>query len=332
MKRTDLAGRMGIRSGAPKGWPDRFPVVSSARPALIFLALLLLFGSSSLFQRSVGPNWSNPGGFGLNDDLSSSNLNNTSAGAPALFPGVAPDPEIDFDDADEVPLLIVPALHSTQQEIAAGPLLGDFLSFNQHQGDTPMIRSWKALGLQTILAAMFTAAPALAQDSAAADAQKASAQKIDEIQKQAVELQKTLASLQKAVDSIKTDLGNLRTESQLGVQNAEKKANELKEEMARLKFDVEQLGTRVSTPQRIAAFPPAEPAAASARVEMVNTFPEEVTIVVNRLSYRLVPGERRQSEPVPAGTFTYEVLGVTPSRTRTIGPNQVFTVSVYPQL
>jgi hypothetical protein len=330
MKRTDSTDRNRFRSGAPQGWPDRFFFRLSARTPLLFLAILLLVGFASLLSPRARTDWSNPSGFALNNGLFSPNLNNTSAKVPALFPGVAPDSEFDVDDADEITWFVVPALHSTRKDETAGTMLGDFLSFNQHRGDTPMIRSWRSLGLQALLAAALSAGPALAQaDATKTDAQKTDAQKIDDIQKVATELQKTLLGLQKSIDGLKADLGNLRTESQLNVQSAEKKANDLKDEIAKVKLDVEQLGAR--TPQRIAAFAPAEPVAATGRVEMVNTFPESVTIVVNRLTYTLVPGDKRLSEPVPAGTFTYEVLGITPPRTRTIGANQVFTVSVYPQ-
>jgi hypothetical protein len=287
---------------------------------LLSLSVLILAGFSVLLLHACRPQWSNPSGFALNDGLFSPNLNSTSAKAPALFPGVALDSELDVDD--EITWSVVPALHE-----ATGTIAGDFLSFNQHRGDTPMIRSWRSLGLHAVLAAVLSTGPVLGQD-----AQKTDAQKIDDIQKLATDLQKAVQGLQKSVDGIKSDVGDLRKESQLSVQNNEKKINDLKDEIAKIKLDIEQINTRIAAPQRIAAFSPVEPVASTGRVEMVNTFPEAVTIVVNRLSYTLVPGDKRLSEPVPAGTFTYEVLGITPPRTRTIGANQVFTVSVYPQL
>jgi hypothetical protein len=288
---------------------------------LLSLSVLILAGFSVLLLHACRPEWSNPSGFALNDGLFSPNLNNTSAKAPALFPGVALDSELDVDD--EITWSVVPALHE-----ATGSIAGDFLSFNQHRGDTPMIRSWRSLGLHAVLTAVLSTGPVLGQD-----AQKTEAQKIDDIQKLASELQKAVQGLQKSIDGLKLDVGDLRKEAQLNVQYGDKKINEFKDEIAKLKLDIEHINTRIAAPapQRIAAFSPVEPVAATGHVEMVNTFPEAVTIVVNRLSYTLVPGEKRQSEPVPAGTFTYEVLGITPPRTRTIGANQVFTVSVYPQ-
>ena len=64
---------------------------------------------------------------------------------------------------------------------------------------------------------------------------------------------------------------------------------------------------------------------------MRNTYATEVGIRVNRRLYRLLLGETRLSEPIPAGTFTYEVVNVSPGpQVRTLDPNQRFTVWVHP--
>jgi hypothetical protein len=303
-----------------------------ARLVLALFSLLLLFGLSTLFGCLRSLERSVPDEFSLLDGPFSSNLNITSAEAPPLRFESAPKPRVDFGKvAVERPPQVKPRRMTFAEPAvirltgATEPMTGDFVSFNSHRGDTPMLSTWKRLGLHTLLAAMFAVAQAPAAPPSDSD-------KLDEIQKQLNELKKSVSTIQKSLELLQamgTDLRNLRTESRQGVENAEKQIGDLKRELGTLRDELDKLGTRMNTTTRIAASPPTEPPVATGRVEMTNTFSDEVTVAVNHRTYRLVPGERRMSDPIPAGTFTYEVLGITPPRTRTLTANQVFTVNVY---
>ena len=109
---------------------------------------------------------------------------------------------------------------------------------------------------------------------------------------------------------------------------------DLDKQISRLRLDVENLRIPPASTSRIAASPSLDtgPSTGTGRVEMVNTYSQLVSVVINnRRSYFLEPGERRLSDPIPAGPFTYEVLGVTPMVSRMVGADKLFTLWVHPQ-
>lgn len=187
-----------------------------------------------------------------------------------------------------------------------------------------MMRSWKMLGLNTFLAALFAATPGL---SGSTSGPPSDAEKLDEIQKQLNELKNALAEFRKT-------LADARTDSNLGAQRVQSQISDLGNQVLQLRADVDGLRNRPPIASRIAASPPSDTGSATgtARIEMANTYSQPVFVVINnQRSYLLQPGERRLSDPVPAGSFTYEVLAVTPMMTRTVAADKIFTVWVHPQ-
>jgi hypothetical protein len=196
---------------------------------------------------------------------------------------------------------------------------------NPHQGDTPMMRTWKMLGLKAALAALFAAMPALGSNSSGS---ASDAEKLEQIQKQLNELKSSLAEVKKAVDG-------LSAESNVSTQKVQSQIKDVNDLISLLRADLQTLRNRLPDSSRVSAFPPSSdtgPSPAMSRVEMVNTYSQPVSIVINnRRSYPLAPGERRLSDPIPAGSFTYEVLGITAPVTRTVAADRNFTVWVHPQ-
>jgi hypothetical protein len=68
-------------------------------------------------------------------------------------------------------------------------------------------------------------------------------------------------------------------------------------------------------------------AAGMGRIRLKNTFAEPVSIVVNEAAYDAT-GQTYVME-APAGTFTYEVLGIPAIPTRTLAAGETFTINVY---
>jgi hypothetical protein len=235
--------------------------------------------------------------------------------APTPEPVSLPPAELPRQLAGEESLPILPATVLEPVREDCYPVRGP------HQGDTPMMRTWKMLGLNTLLAALFAATPALGSNTSGP---LSDAEKLDEIQKQLNELKNSLAEVKKT-------LADGRTDASLGAQKVQSQIGELGNQVTQL---LDSLRNRTSMSTRIAASPSLDtgPPTGTARIEMANTYSQPVSVVINnRRSYPLQPGERRLSDPIPAGSFSYEILGVTPMVTRTIAADKVFTVWVHPQ-
>ncbi len=206
-----------------------------------------------------------------------------------------------------------------------------------------MMHTGKTRGWQSLMALALLASPALAQVKSAPPSES---EKLDAIQKSIKDLKATVESVKDALGGLPDalrDMKDLHAQRDLVAQRDKTQLNDIAEQIRQLKDEIESLRNRVSNLTRVAAYPPAGPYGAPpsdggaiartslGRVEMINTYPTEMSVVLNGRTYRLQPGERRLSDPIPAGTFTYEVLGVTPQYTRTLTPDQIFTIHVHPQ-
>ncbi|HEV3255550.1 MAG TPA: hypothetical protein VG013_01595 [Gemmataceae bacterium] len=189
-----------------------------------------------------------------------------------------------------------------------------------------MIRNWKMLGFPTILAAALVAAPpapAADEDSPASGKEKNAAQ----VQQA---LRNDVRDLTKAVNELKTQIEGIQENTDVGFRNVKNDMDAMKRQIADLRRELDQLKKRADT-TTISGYGGAN-GGGTARVRMINTYPEQITVVINdKYIYNVEPGERKFSDPIPAGTFTYQVLRVTPVRTRTVAADGTFTFEVHPQ-
>ena len=74
--------------------------------------------------------------------------------------------------------------------------------------------------------------------------------------------------------------------------------------------------------------PPKQPL--PGRIVLRNSYFVPVTIVVDGRRHNLVPQETRDLGERAAGPFTYEVLGIQGLFDRTLNPNEIITITVYP--
>jgi prefoldin subunit 5 len=149
-------------------------------------------------------------------------------------------------------------------------------------------------------------------------------------------LQRDLADLRAEVDRLRRDLAVPRTPV-LGVPQVsfyEGPATRATGEVADLRREIDRLNRELaecrSTPPDRASYYTAVPVPATGRVELANTYPQGMRIVVNGREYDLAPNETRVITGVPAGTFTYQVLGVQPTaQARQLAANSTFTIQTY---
>ncbi|HEV3085040.1 MAG TPA: hypothetical protein VGY66_35095 [Gemmataceae bacterium] len=214
-----------------------------------------------------------------------------------------------------------------------------------------MTRTWKLIGLNTLLAAMLAAAPVLADDASK------STDKPDELQKQLRELKTSLAEVKTSVaemkaikdsvekmnevlESMKTlpgDVKNFRSDYNTEIQAAKREISDLREEVRRLKSDVESLRKTPTNAARESGFAPGMTGPGvnpvpTGRVQLSNTWSAPVSVIVNGRSYPVLPGEVKFTEPIPAGTFSYEVVGITlPNNVRTLVAGETYRISVFPR-
>lgn len=151
-------------------------------------------------------------------------------------------------------------------------------------------------------------------------------QKIDALQTQMNDVKRSLEDIRRSLSNLETlgrDLRNVQTDTGLALQSI----RTLNEQMAQMQRELDALRGRTGASTRISAY---QGVGGTARVEMRNSWPQEVTVIVNNRAYRLAPGETRLSDPLPAGAVTYQVLEAQRFlQTRTLAPNETLTVHVH---
>ncbi len=168
-----------------------------------------------------------------------------------------------------------------------------------------MIRTWKRLGLTATLAVVLTAGRGAAQTSDPAPASQ-------------------------LPDGLRQEVEQFRGDTIRSFQAAKKEIDALKEEIAHLRKDLDEVRNAKPSTTRISAYPPAGAAVSTGTIRLSNTYPANVTIVVNGEGYTLAPGETRVLAGRPAGTFTYEVVGVRPAVERSLVAGGTFPIQVHP--
>jgi hypothetical protein len=316
-----------------------------------------------------------PAGFDLRAEDSSSKLNSTSAEAPATLVEAAPPTELDnrSHDAQEeasrpqpvpapvaqapsptpappdltppAPAVVLPQLPPTTPAAPVLPVaVQEAFSANcyatrePHRGDSPMMRTWKLLGLNTLLAAALST-PVLAGQldgpPAGQGEERDKAAALDKFKGLEKKLEDMEASLRKSLE-------NLETNALLRSNRLYKEVEDLKGQIAQLRQDVEVRTREVAALRktledglrnRQSNYPAANGQAttgqATGRLQLINSYVDPVLIIVNNRAFRLMPGQTVTSEPLPAGNFTYEVVGIQPPVTRTLAANETKTITVF---
>lgn len=222
-----------------------------------------------------------------------------------------------------------------------------------------MIRNWKLFGLPAFLAIALAAdaQPAAAQFDGVLQAANqttpptnsdapaaAQADQLKKLQASIEDLKKTsdddLKALRDSLAVIRREMAELRDgrhTSDLSVQKAQGDLNDLKTQITQLQKDVDDLRRRAQPPANTIAGYAGAPLGApqgappAGRIRLINSYFMPETVRVNDRTFLLQPNEERMLEGVPTGTFTYEVIGVTDPRVRTLAASDVFTINVHPR-
>ncbi|MSR51905.1 MAG: hypothetical protein EXS09_01275 [Gemmataceae bacterium] len=135
-------------------------------------------------------------------------------------------------------------------------------------------------------------------DKAAKELQEAKeAFKIDELRAKAIKIDTTIELIDKDIQDIKKDIRDIKRKLEVGPSTS-------------LKSESKYPG--------------------QGKVRFINEFNEEMSVVVNGRSYRLVPGQERLVA-VPPGNFTYQVLQLQRvPQERKITADETKTVRIFP--
>jgi predicted RNase H-like nuclease (RuvC/YqgF family) len=148
-------------------------------------------------------------------------------------------------------------------------------------------------------------------------------QTAEEFKKAIEKLEKATKDLQEAKDALKTD--EIRTKAisiETKLEFIDKDIQDLKKDIRELKRKMDGgVGSSVRSESLYQG---------QGRVRFINEFSEEMSVVVNGRSYRLLPGAERLI-PVPPGEFSYQVLQLQRSpQERRILADETKTVRIYP--
>jgi outer membrane murein-binding lipoprotein Lpp len=148
---------------------------------------------------------------------------------------------------------------------------------------------------------------------------------VEDLKKQLEELKTLVRGLRQDVDALPRQVPATRQSFSVPDSSSAKEVEEVKRQFDQLRAEIAR--SRPEGVVRYSNYGQAD----TGRVHLENTFAGDVTIRVNGRAYRLFPGQATIVE-VPAGTFTYEVLGVPGEwgvRTRSLRPDGDYTVFAY---
>jgi len=200
---------------------------------------------------------------------------------------------------------------------------------------SPMTRTWKDYGLRTVLAASLITTMAVATTQA----QDTTPMKdpIKEVDPAIANLRTELERITTIVKRLETFEQNLKDTAEkdtLAVGRMQTEMNSLKSKVDQLSKDLAALAVKFDASGKVVAksSPVNEPLKVSAgRVLLKNDYLEEMTIIVNSTTYRVVPGQE-MSVTVPAGTFSYQVPQLqNVVQSRNLKADETYTIRVHPQ-
>jgi cell division protein FtsB len=143
-----------------------------------------------------------------------------------------------------------------------------------------------------------------------------------ELARQIADLQDSMKSLTRTVDTL-----SRQVDQKDAIDRLARQLDEMSRKMETLQRDVADMkSTRSSTSLRV---DPSAVTLKSGRVRFVNDYPDDVTVVLNDRTYRMLPGTDL-TLTVPAGAFRYQVLQLQSSiQNRTLADNETKEIRIH---
>jgi hypothetical protein len=328
-----------------KGIAPRLP----PRPVLVGLTLLL----AVLAWLCVG-NWPESGGskptLGLPADSGPPKLNEDQLAA-SLPPGenLEPAAPAKLESVESAtPLPTGPAvIQRTRAELPPSDLpesdepIHEVILALPHETEASMTRTPTNFALQMFLLGWFLSNPATPVLAGGTQEKKNEptagevADRLGKIERDLNDLKAStnLKELREKLDGVSKALEAL-DKMPLQVQKHTKDIADLAEAIAELKQAVAKIQSDLASESR-KAFSPATPREGTAvpsptltsTIRLVNAWSTPMTVVIEKDSYRLQPGEVRNVTR-KAGNFAYEVLGVQPAVNRTLVAGESMTIRI----
>jgi hypothetical protein len=237
----------------------------------------------------------------------------------------------DFNLPPSKPLLIVnpePGAAASEVPPDAGPFLLQLPT--QQPEESPMKRT-TSFGLSAVLGA---AVLGLSAPAALADDKSPSAADVKEQFDKLKAAVDKLADVEKRLSEFEGRSAQSVTRLQSDLATAKETIRTLQQDVAFLKDQIRGMKGEPYIARRIEGNGPPAPGAPAvpvrnAQLRLINDYIAEVGVVVNGVSYRLIPGQQVQVT-VPAGTLNYQVLGVQPTmQTRLLGPDEIKDIRIH---
>ncbi len=155
----------------------------------------------------------------------------------------------------------------------------------------------------------------------------AAAQTAEELKKATDKVEKLTKELQDIKDALKTD--ELRGKA----ITIDTKIDLIDKDIQDIKKDIREIKRKLNDNASTSYYRSESDSATTrgqGRVRFINEFSEEMSVVLNGRSYRLLPGQERLLT-VPPGDFTYQVLQLQRyPQDRRITANETKTIRIYP--
>ena len=147
------------------------------------------------------------------------------------------------------------------------------------------------------------------------------------------DMNKTLERLDtaiKSLEAVERGLTDYKLKNSSAVRQVQDDVDTLKTQVRRLEEEVRNMRLLGAPPETTSKrIDTSEPMMIPSRVRLSNEFPNEFSVILNGVSYRLLPGESRTLSVTP-GRFTYQIVGLQAGiQSRSIAPGQEYPIRIY---